>query len=328
MYRWRDGWSRWAELPPSDATISGYTGSVDARLFAFGARAGEGAIWTLDDDEWARATPLFEPPPEPEPDDEDEDDDEEEERGEPSGFDFGDEPPPTPPPALRGVPRDELEDAGMRAPAMSPIVHLDLAPDGRAVAVAADQVWWRLDDGWRLLHTSTDALFAGFVDAGETYVLVGSAGVQRCWRDQCGAPIPQIDGGPDEAVAAFTSSAGWELAAADGGAWTFQPGPTPDPALIDPASDTTPGSWVQRPAIGEPDDMVQRLDVDGRLVRLDSSGAVSTNDAGRWVLQAEVPDALALFALDDTWALLTERGLITLGDVRPARRPVEPTQPE
>ena len=51
---------------------------------------------------------------------------------------------------------------------------MDVADDGRAIAVSGDQVWWRLGDNWVLLQEREEAI-TGAAGNGETYLLLEGA---------------------------------------------------------------------------------------------------------------------------------------------------------
>lgn len=308
---WRDRrWNRTFAEAPAGASVAGFAGAVAGRLLAYGTNPdGTGAIWNPNE-RWAPARWLYAPPPEPT-------------RAsdailveDPTVF-FA----PEPPPPLTGVAAEQLRGAAP-APPPEPITDLDVHADGRAVAVGTHQVWWRLERGWRLLTTRPETLLGAFVDAGETYVLVTTDGVIRCWRDECGELVPQPQGGPTRPTRVVVGSAGATVVDAAGGVWSWSPADgTGVEQMVDPAVETRVGTWVAGPDIGRFAATVQRVVYgDGYAALLDADGAVHERVAERWVLQSEDVRPLALLAVDGTWAILTGRGLFRLGDVRPARR--------
>ncbi len=315
VYQYVDGeWERVFAPLPSGAT--GRAGGAD-RLYAFGGNAsGEGAIWSAGRSSWSEEEWLFEPAPEPI-----EEEEEPEDVEEPiEGFVFDEV---TAPEALTGVP---FEDAIEGSTLPGNFVHLDVVSDGRALAVTANQVWWRLSDGWRLVHESEATILAGFVDAGESWVIVTESGNLRCWRDKCADDgVPQVDGGPDSVAHTLVDGGGWIIVDTDGRMHRFVAAEGDAPAgSIEPSFDTPAGAWELVGSLGRySDDVASYHRADGVEVLLTTAGEVFEKVDGDWVLQADDPTLLAVLPLEDSWAVLGPVGLFRLGVVRSVVRELE-----
>lgn len=311
-------WERVFELLP-DGTV-GTTGGGDA-ILAFGqGDDGIGMIWAADGGTWDEVQWLYEPTPEPVDEDEEEEEDAEEEDAEEDGFVFDEVQPPAP---LSGVP---FEDALAGSPAPTPFVHVDVVDDGRGVGVTRDQVWWRMNGGWRLVHQSDARILAGFVDAGESWVIVTEAGNIRCWRDQCDdAGVPQVEGGPDSVRTVLVDDGGWVVVDVDGRLHRFAPaaGEAPE-GSIEPSFETPAGTWETAGSIGRYGDNVSSYHRTGETeVLLTNAGEVLERIDDQWVLQADDPSLLAVLPLGDSWGVLSPGGLFRLGVVRTVVRELE-----
>lgn len=307
LYRW-DGtrWRRHAVLPEGAV---GVAGPVEA-LVAYGANdAGEGLIWVASGDRFERDEWRYPAPVEPV---------EEDDADEAAGMVFDDPAAwqATPPPALTSV---EADDADAPVPTPEPILYVDVTDDGRAVAVSAHQVWWRVGDGWRFMGTRPGTLSAAFVDAGESYVLIEDGAGIRCWREVCGEGVAPLAGAPTGARA--VPGLPGVVIAADDQAYRFTPAAAPDEVLIEPALELPVGSFTAIASLGEHAQGLRSLAViEGGAAILTERGELFEREGAVWELQGERPEAVALLAVEDTWAILTPRGLFRLGDVQPARR--------
>jgi hypothetical protein len=311
---WDGGWREESDETP-DGTIVGLAGSLEGSLFVYGFNEdGVGAIWQFDAGRWVSADWLYEPAPELVEDagagDEMVDE-----------LVFEDAAAPSP---MVGV---VAEAAIPGVPLPSEIRHLDVRPDGRAVAVSADQVWWRMDAGWRLVHRSDAPILAGFVDAGETWVIVTEAGLQRCWRDQCEeAGVPSPAGGPDSVEALVVDGGGWAVVDTAGHLHQFVPAEiASSEVLTEPAIETPVGSWQQSGSVGRYASRITSYHRRGEVeIFLTDSGELFEREGEDWVLQAESLSLLGVLPVADSWGVLTERGLFQLGSVRPVVREIEP----
>lgn len=317
IWRWtNEGWDRVTSTPLPAADVRGLRAAGDA-LLAFGTdSAGAGAVWRLSRGSWSTAALRVPPPPEPVDD-------------EPAAAAAPDAepPPPEPPPALRGVSAASLD----RPPvSMQPVTDADVAADGRAIAVAGTQVWWWLGDAWLLLTERPGTIDAVALDSGESYVLIEGGVVTRCWRDVCGAPVPESTWAPETVARTWRGPSGLVAMAADGSTFLFSAGSPPSAdaePLIDPAAELTAGIWVEEAGPLAADvrgDTVDRWVADGVDVVRTSDGSVLAYIADRWVMQGQRDDALALVGVRGGWALLTAEGLLAPGDVPVARRSASP----
>lgn len=315
VFAWRDAWQEVADAMP-DGTVSGVAGGVDDALFAYGADPqGVGAIWRLNDAAWRSADWLYEPASEREDEDDGADD---------GGFVFEDVLPPEP---MTGVP---AEDALPGVPSPALFRHLDIRPDGRALAVTADQVWWRMSDGWRLVHVSASPIHAGFVDAGETWVILTESGSRRCWRDQCGASVPQVTGGPSAVQSVIVDGGGWVIVDTDQRVHRFVPAQMPPgEPLVEPAFESPTGSWELVRTLGRRAGGLSSYEhTTAGEVLLTDAGELYERQEADWVLQAEGDDLIAVMPVGEAWGVLTPDGLFQLGTARAAIREVVPDEEE
>jgi hypothetical protein len=321
LYEWEGArWVRRYPLPDAAGGIAGLA-AAGREVHAFGRAADGGVIASYDGRAWRPARWLHPPEEEPAPPEGD---------GPPAsgdadplaaqgGFEFSDEQAMVfaPPPALRGVTASALSTP---PPGAEPIRMIDGAADGRAVAVGEHQVWWRLEDGWRLLTTRSGTVTGVWLDAGETYVLLEDGVLVRCWRDQCGAPVPAAGATPPGEVQVFRGDGDIEVATSDGSAWRFVAASHDTwSELIDPSLETPAGTWEATVPVGAAwREVAHRLGDVG--VMLLANGEVFERADDEWVLQAEGMDATGLLATPQGWSMVSEFGLLRLGDVPPARR--------
>lgn len=305
-WTWRHPeWTRLAGPVPGGVAPVALAGDVNGALFAIGSRPGE--LWRAEAGRWTAASFVYEAPVRP--------------TARPAAA--PDAPLElAPPPALSGVPA-----ALSPGPTPSPgrFVALDVAPDGRGVAITDHQIWWRLSAGWRYLGERSGALSAVMLDAGESYVIVEDGAPVRCWRGACGETAAQVDGAPGPVLRTLPSANGPLLVTEAGEVYAFEPGSAPTGApLIDPAFELPVGAFRAMPAVGRYARAARGLVYgDGYAVLLDSDGGVLERESERWELQTEANDILAMVSLGDRWAMLTDEGLFVLGSVEPAVAHVE-----
>jgi len=239
--------------------------------------------------------------------------------------------PPPPPPALAGVLLDDLDPEVAPVPTPEPIRAIAVDDAGRMVAASEHQVWWRISDGWLLVHAFDVELFDVGLDAGESWVARTDADLRRCWRDRCDAEVDNAGWPPTDVVASWHDADGWHVLDERGALHRFTPGEI-DPELEDrPRLDQTPaGEWTEiAPA---PRDLPA-----GTLTRRIRAGEVDvfvTDDGGLhtlvdavWTRQATEPDAASWLAVGDRWAIVTDAGLVTAGDVPSVVRTADEATP-
>lgn len=285
----------------------------------------EGAptLWTLTGGAFRAAPWLAIEPPDPD----DVADDAEVEGDEPE---LGPDGEPLPPPPLAGVALDTLDPEVAPVPTPEPILAIALDDDGRVVAAGATTIWWRIDDGWLHVHAFDSDVHDVGLDAGEAWIARTESDVLRCWRDRCDADVENAGWPPSDVVASWHDEAGWHVLDAAGALHRFAPGEI-DPELEDrPRLDQTPpGEWIEvapAPADLPSGTLVRRLRRGAVDVFATDDGGVHTLVDAVWTRQATEPDAVALVAVDDVWAVVTDAGLVTAGDVPSVvRSTMEPT---
>lgn len=314
-----EGWWRWSSAGWDAVRRAALPGTLSALRtagglwLAAGEREGAQALWTSTGGAWARGE-LRRLAPAPVPP-----------TAEPASEAVGanDAPPePTPPPSL-------MASADAEAPALGQIVDMDVADDGRAIAVSGDQVWWRLGDNWVLLQEREEAITGVALDSGETYLLLEGGAVTRCWRDRCGGDgdeaVSESTWAPSSYVASWRTGAGLVTLLDDGSTLLFAPAAEPDgaDALIAPWRELPAGSWVEdTEAMSAPVLEGTRAAVgsaDAQIVWSDD-GAIYASQGARWILQAERDDVLLLAAEREGWTLFTAAGALRLGEVSDAIR--------
>jgi hypothetical protein len=240
-------------------------------------------------------------------------------------------PAPAPPPP-RGEdpatprPPSPIEAArGGGAPPMEPIVDLDLAADGRGIAVSARQVWWLVGGTWVYLTDRPGPILHVALDADETYVLHEGAGLVRCWRHLCGAPVAPASAAPAAVTAAWHGPSGLVAQGADGATMLFVAATGgPPPGSLTPGPDTAAGAFRPlAPATGTELAARTRGRASGQGFDavLRDDGAILERIDDAWIVQATDTGAVALAPVADGWVAITGRGLLRLSGVEPTRRP-------
>ncbi len=305
-------WRRVADAPPlDDGTVLAGLGPAPRGLYAWGvSTAGDGVLLESAGRGWTGATLRYiQPPPPVDPD---------------VGMVF-DEPMelgPQPVEPLAGVDASRLDTP---QPRLEAVLDVAITADGRAAAgTATGQMWWRIAEGWLLVADLPNAIDALALDAGDAWVAVSGGTVVRCWRDRCDAEVPQPAEAPMSAAAWWHDAEGLTVLDDAGAVWRFVAAEWTDGATArtTPMETTPVGTWQQvaaAPAAAPRERVVQRLHTDAvDVVWTDADTVVALRD-GRAITLAERPDGLALVRWRDGWALLTEIGLLTLGEVVPAR---------
>jgi hypothetical protein len=295
LYRWSAGWVRVSDAPPPSLTLAPTVLAAadgSAIYAAFTSADGAVSVWQHAGGRWTQTSVAYlAPPPVPRPND----------------------PPAAPAPPLP-IATVEANRAVGEAPMMQPVVDIDVAADGRALLVTANQAWWLLGTSWVLVAQRPTPITAGAVDAGETYILVEDGLVTRCWRDRCGSGVLPATSAPTTIVRTWRSERGLTAIDATGAIHAFSRSTTPPPAdALDPGANTVAGAFIETAAPIEgidPNELRARFTTAETDVALLLDGRLMSRIDGQWYVQTQRTDIVGLYSLGPHWALLTPTGLI------------------